>query len=170
MAGYDKNQSLFETSDLPDASGLHMGIVVAEWNREITEKLFKGAVETLKKAGISDDHLHIIKVPGTFELPSGARFLSSTQKVNAVICLGCVIQGETRHFEFICQSVAQGLIQLSLLSSIPCIFGVLTTDTIEQAHERTGGKHGHKGVEAAVTALRMSTLKSQVKSGGKIGF
>lgn len=155
MGAPGNNQHLFDPSSLPDASKFRFGIVVAEWNAEITEALYKGAIQTLKQCGVPDEHVQTLRVPGSFELVSGARRMATKQEFDAVICLGCVIQGETRHFEFICQAVAQGLTQLNILYPIPFIFGVLTTDTLEQARERCGGKHGHKGVEAAISAIKM---------------
>lgn len=135
-----------------------IGIIVADWNSEITEALYQGAVETLEKHGISKEMIIRKDVPGSFELPLAAQYLSGYAMVDAVICLGCVIQGETRHFEFISNAVAQGIMQVGLSNEIPVVFGVLTTDTLEQAKERSGGKHGNKGVEAAQTALRMLSL------------
>ncbi len=149
---------------------MRFGIVVAEWNAKITESLYQGACETLLSCGVDASNIHRINVPGSFELPSGAKFIASNQKVDAVICLGCVIQGETRHFDFICQAVATGLTNLSIATSIPFIFGVLTTNTEEQALERAGGIHGNKGTEAAISAIKMAGLKSQKSDGNKIGF
>lgn len=171
MASVQQNLSVFDKSNLPDASKMRIGIVVAEWNETITGALYKGAFETLLECGVEESNIHKIDVPGTFELTAGAKFLASQSKLDAVICLGCVIQGETRHFEFICQAVAQGLTNLTIMASIPFIFGVLTTDNQEQAQERAGGKHGNKGVEAAITAIKMAGLKSQkTNKAKKIGF
>jgi 6,7-dimethyl-8-ribityllumazine synthase len=167
MASADKNASLFDLKDLPSAHGMKFGIVVAEWNSEITDKLHEGAIEILSKTGAS--HL-TLRVPGTFELVSGARLMAIQEKLDGVICLGCVIQGETRHFEFICNAVANGLIHLNASTPLPFIFGVLTTENLKQANERCGGAHGHKGKEAAVTAIKMATLKKELKAKGKIGF
>ena len=169
MASSQQNASVFDLSKLPEASGFRFGIVVSEWNSEITDALFKGCNDTLLQCGVTDSNIYRINVPGSFELTAGAKFIASTKKLDAVICLGCVIQGETRHFEFICQAVANGLTNLSIVSGIPFIFGVLTTDTQEQAKERSGGKHGHKGIEAAVTAIKMAGLKNQSGT-TKIGF
>lgn len=170
MASSQQNLSVFDPSSLPDASTFRIGIVVAEWNSEITGALLQGAKEALFQNGVSEKHIHTIHVPGSFELTAGAKFIASRHKLDAVICLGCVIQGETRHFEFICQAVAQGLTNLSIMGNIPFIFGVLTTDTLEQAKDRSGGKHGNKGTEAAITAIKMAGLKSQEEKGRKIGF
>jgi 6,7-dimethyl-8-ribityllumazine synthase len=170
MASLQQNLSVFDKKDLPDAVNMRFGIVVAEWNSKITEALYQGAFETLRSCGVDITNIHRVNVPGSFELTAGAKFVASHQKPDAVICLGCVIQGETRHFEFICQAVANGLTNLSIASSIPFIFGVLTTDTEQQALERAGGKHGNKGVEAAITAIKMAGLKTQKAEGEKIGF
>jgi 6,7-dimethyl-8-ribityllumazine synthase len=167
MASVDQNAALFDLKDLPSAQGMQFGVVVAEWNAEITTKLYEGAIEVLEKSGASHQ---TIRVPGTFELVSGARLISTQEKLDGVICLGCVIQGETRHFEFICNAVATGLIHLNAASPIPFIFGVLTTENQQQAAERCGGKHGHKGKEAAVTAIKMATLKKALKAKGTLGF
>ncbi len=170
MSSAQKNLSDFNHGTMPDASKMRFGIVVAEWNSEITDALYHGVIETLKSQHVSSENIHTIKVPGSFELTSGAKFMAGAFKVDAVICLGCVIQGETRHFEFICQAVAQGLTNLTVMTGIPFIFGVLTTDTLEQAKARSGGKLGNKGTEAAVTAIKMAGLKFQNSSKGKIGF
>lgn len=140
---------------------MRFGIAVSQWNPAITAALYKGAVETLLKAGAKKKNIRTIQVPGSFELSHGAQVLaSSKKKPDAVICLGCVIQGETRHFEFICNAVANGITQVSILYNLPVVFGVLTTDSLQQAKDRSGGKHGNKGVEAAVTALQMAALRS----------
>jgi 6,7-dimethyl-8-ribityllumazine synthase len=168
MASVQQNLSVFDKSNLPDASKMRIGIVVAEWNAAITGALYKGAYDTLISCSVEEANIHTIEVPGTFELTAGAKFLASQSKLDAVICLGCVIQGETRHFEFICQAVAQGLTNLTIMASIPFVFGVLTTDNLEQAQERAGGKHGNKGIEAAI---KMAALKNQkAKKEKKIGF
>lgn len=158
MATVLKNLSEFNINDIPNAEDKHFGIVVSEWNTSITNALLQGAIETLEKAGAKADQIVIKSVPGTFELAYGAQHLFETSEVDAVICLGCVIQGETRHFDFICDATANGIMRVSLDYSAPVIFGVLTTDNLQQAIDRSGGKHGNKGVEAAVTALKMLNL------------
>jgi len=137
---------------------MRVGVVVAEWNNEITGALREGAVNLLQEQGIHKDNLIIINVPGSFELPSGAQYLLEHHQVDAVIILGCVIQGETRHFDFICQGVTQGITDLSLKYKKPVVFGLLTTDNEQQAFDRAGGKYGNKGIEAAVTAIKMIKL------------
>ena len=143
---------------MPDASRYNFGIAVAEWNREITRSLENAAVSFLKKSGATQENISVITVPGSFELTAGAVLLAEQKNFDAIICLGCVIQGETRHFEFICQAVAQGLTEVGIRYHIPVIFGVLTTDNQEQAVDRAGGKFGNKGEEAAATAIKMAEL------------
>lgn len=160
MATQLKNLSDFSHTTIPDGSAYKIAIAVAEWNAEITGSLYNGALETLIKQGVSEAHIISIAVPGTFELSSAADLLlQKHQDLDAVICLGCVIQGETRHFDFICDAVANGVTQVSIKHSKPVIFGVLTTDNQQQAIDRAGGKHGNKGTEAAVTALKMAELR-----------
>lgn len=158
MSTAHRNLSTFDPQDLPKVSDKRFAIVVAEWNSSITFSLLSGAKETLLSHGVAEEHINIIYVPGSFELVAGASMAYNRLQPDAVICLGCVIQGETRHFEFICNAVANGLAQLSASHAAPFIFGVLTTDTMEQAQDRSGGKHGNKGVEAAVTAIKMTNL------------
>ncbi len=170
MASALKNISSYDESSLPSAEGMTFGIVVAEWNAKITHALYEGCFETLTKQGADEAAIHVIQVPGSFELPLGAKMLFA-KKVDAVICIGCVIKGETKHNEYINQSVASALMQLSLFTEKPAIFGVLTPNDEQQAIDRAGGKHGNKGIEAAVTAIRMVALnKSLNKSDRKIGF
>lgn len=162
MATKFKNLSSYNENSVPNASGLKFGIVVAEWNDKITYALRDGAVDTLVKHGVSHDDIYVVSVPGSFELTMGAQFLAQ-KNVDAVICLGCVIQGETPHFDYICQGVAYGITELNLKFNLPFIFGVLTTNTMQQAEDRAGGKHGNKGDEAAVTAIKMVQLKRDLK-------
>ncbi len=153
-----KNLSSFNKDEVPSGEDGIFGIVVSEWNSEITNALLEGAIQTLMNNGVEEKDIYIQYVPGSFELPLGASKLVEKKRFDAVICLGCVIQGETRHFDFICDAVANGLMQVSLKKDIPVIFGVLTTNTLEQAKERSGGKYGNKGIEAAITALKMSNI------------
>ena len=157
MASRDASPSLV---NLPDGSSFKIGIVVAEWNADITNALLEGAKETLLKAGVHEDNIEVLYVPGSFELPWGARQIMKPGKKDAVICLGCIIQGETKHDEYIASAVASGIMQLGLMSGIPVIFGVLTTNTEEQAKDRAGGKHGNKGSEAAFAALQMAIVRT----------
>lgn len=149
------NLSDYKTDEMPDASEMSIGIVVSEWNEPITTALLEGAVSTLKKHLVQEENIVIQYVPGSFELPLGAQLMMAHYELDAVICLGCVIQGETRHFDFVAKGVTEGIMQLNLTYARPVIFGVLTTDTFEQAKDRAGGKHGNKGVEAAQTAIKM---------------
>lgn len=160
--GHDLSHIVYEGNG--DHSRDRVAVLVSKWNDGITESLYQGAIETLKKAGVATNHIFRFDVPGTFELPTGAQFvLDGLGQTDAVICLGCVIQGETRHFDFICQAVAQGIKDVSLKFDVPVIFGVLTTDTDQQALDRAGGKYGNKGEEAAVSALQMIDLQRQAR-------
>lgn len=160
MASTLKNLSDFSSfSKIPSAKNIRFGIVVAEWNSEVTGALYKGAVETLIKYGAKEKNITTITVPGSFELTLGAQKLAAKKTIDAVITLGCVIQGETRHFDFICDAVANGITNLNIKYNKPVIFGVLTTNTQQQAKDRSGGKHGNKGDEAAVTAIKMVLIK-----------
>ncbi|HEY4324580.1 MAG TPA: 6,7-dimethyl-8-ribityllumazine synthase [Mucilaginibacter sp.] len=164
MATQLKNLSDFSDTEVPSAALYHFGIVVAEWNSAITNSLYQGAYESLIEHGAFADNIYTYSVPGSFELTSGADILLKNSKLNAVICLGCVIQGETRHFDFICNAVANGITNVAIKYSKPVIFGVLTTDNQQQAVDRSGGKHGNKGVEAAVTAIKMAFLAETLNS------
>lgn len=163
MASSLKNLSQYDDSTVPDASGLRFGIVVAEWNAHITHALYEACHDTLVKHGAKPDNIHTLQVPGSFELPAGARLLAARHTPDAVICLGCVIKGETSHNEYINHAVANGLVNLAIASGRPFIFGVLTPDNEQQALDRAGGRHGNKGVEAAVSAIRMAALKNEGK-------
>ena len=171
MASSLKNLSDYNEKTIPSAEEMTFGIVVSEWNAEITHALYQACFDTLIKHGAKPDNIFTEQVPGTFELPVGAKILASNEKLDAIICLGCVIKGETAHNEYINQAVATGLTQLGILANKPFIFGVLTPNDEQQAKDRAGGKHGNKGVEAAVTAIRMAAMK--IKFGTKnqkIGF
>lgn len=159
-----KNLSDYDFSLIPDASSMKFGIVVAEWNYEVTRSLAQGAVETLKKHGAKDENIILSHVPGSFELTLGAQYLAEYTKSDAIIILGCVIQGETRHFDFICDGVTQGITSLNIKYNKPFIFGLLTTDNQQQALDRAGGIHGNKGDEAAVTAIKMLALRDTLIS------
>jgi 6,7-dimethyl-8-ribityllumazine synthase len=157
------NLSVYDINSVPNAEKMTFAIVVSEWNTEITEALYEGAYNTLLKHGAKSSNIYKEYVPGTFELTFGAAAIVSETNVDAVIVLGCVIQGETRHFDFICQGVAQGISDLNRTYDTPVIFGVLTTDNFQQAKERAGGKLGNKGDEAAVTAIKMVAFKKRIK-------
>jgi len=164
MSSQLKNLSDFSDTEIPSAAPFSFGIVVAEWNSGITNALYKGAYESLLEHGALAGNIFTYTVPGSFELTSGADFLLKNSKLDAVICLGCVIQGETRHFDFICNAVANGLTNVAIKYSKPVIFGVLTTDNQQQATDRAGGKHGNKGIEGAVTAIKMAYLAETLNS------
>ena len=154
-----KDLSQYDFNSVPLAADMKFGIVVAEWNPEVTFALANGAVETLEKHGAKAENIIMKYVPGSFELPLGAQFMAEYGNVDAVIIIGCVIQGETRHFDYICEGVTQGIKDLNLKYNKPFIFGLLTTNNQQQALDRAGGKHGNKGDEAAVTAIKMVHLK-----------
>ncbi len=158
MASSLRNLSTCNPEDLPSAAGMKAGIVVSEWNETVTAGLLEGARKLLIDQGMDPADLFVYTVPGSFELPLAADSLLQIHQPDGVICLGCVIQGETRHFEFICQAVSQGVMRVGLDHRRPVIFGVLTTNTLEQAMDRAGGKHGNKGIEAAVSLIRMIEL------------
>lgn len=155
MASSLKNLSEYSEKNLGDVSQKRFGIVVAEWNSEVTEALLKGAYETLQKYGAKYENIIIKTVAGSYELPLACQWLAQRIDIDATIALGCIIQGETRHFDFIAQAVANGIMEVSLKFGKPIIFGVLTTDNLDQALDRAGGKHGNKGDEAAITAIKM---------------
>ena len=158
-----KNLSAYDPEIVPDAREMRFGVVVSDWNREVTWSLLEGAVKTLKKHGATDNNIVVKHVPGSFELTLGAQFLAEYDDLDAVICLGCVIRGETPHFTYICQGVTHGITQLNLDYNLPFIFGVLTTDNQQQALERAGGKLGNKGDEAAITAIKMAALQRETE-------
>jgi len=171
MASALKNLSTYDEKDLSSAKELKFGIVVSDWNKNITHTLYEGAFDTLLKHGALEENIQTIQVPGAFELTSGAAMLASKHTLDAVICLGCVITGETTHNVYINQAVATGLTNLGIATGKPFIFGLLTPNTEQQALDRAGGKYGNKGVEAAVTAIRMAAIKKEVGEPKKrIGF
>lgn len=171
MASSLHNLSEYNKDLIPNAEKFKFGIVVSEWNDSITFALRDGCLEALQNHGTLLENIEIIYVPGSFELTAGAKFLVSNGSFDAVICLGCVIKGETPHNDYINQAVATGLTNLGMMSNTPCIFGLLTPNNEEQAKERAGGKHGNKGVEAAITAIKMAQLKQKYKtSKSPIGF
>ena len=155
MATSQKNLSEFSTGELPDVSQKTFALLVSEWNEDITQPLAEGAAATLIKYGVAEERILRHAVPGSFELPLAAQKMASLPTVDAVICLGCVIQGETPHFDYVCQAVALGIKDVGLKYNKPVVFGVLTTNNLAQAQDRAGGKHGNKGDEAAITAIKM---------------
>ena len=155
MATAYQNLSEYDFNSVPDASGMSVGIVVAEWNRNITEKLLEGACNTLERHGMIPENIYVQRVPGSFELTYGAKMMAEKLDVDAVIVLGCVVRGDTPHFDYVCSGVTQGITELNVKYDIPFIFGLLTTDNMQQSEDRAGGKYGNKGDEAAVTAIKM---------------
>lgn len=168
MATLLQNLSVYDPDRVPSAKDMRFGIVVSEWNTGITSALYRGAVETLMRHGAKADNIVMRHVPGSFELTLGAKLMGERMEFDAIICLGCVIRGETPHFDYICQAVAKGITDLNTDLCIPFIFGVLTTDTLEQAQDRAGGKHGNKGDEAAITAIKMVAFQADVDNSAEI--
>ena len=156
MATALHNLSDYEFDKIPDASNMCFGIVVAEWNPEITSALLNGAVGTLEKHGALPENIHVKTVPGSFELIYGAHQMTLNDGYDAIIILGSVIRGETPHFDYICQGVTQGIAHLNATSAIPVIYGLLTTDDLQQAKDRSGGRLGNKGDECAIDAIKMA--------------
>lgn len=171
MSSKDKNLSDTEIIHIQEAGKVKVSIITSEWNNEITSAMEEACCNSLTENGIPKNQIIIHKVPGAFELVLGAKWALTADKPDAVICIGCVIKGETKHDEYISTSVAHGIMSLSLASGKPVIFGVLTPNDIKQAFDRAGGKYGNKGVEAATTALRMIALEQNIKNDKKkIGF
>ena len=159
MATENKNLSQYDKNIIPNAESLRFGIITSQWNEQVTYGMRNGAIETLKDCGAIDDNILLWEVPGSFELVHAAKRMLDTTEVDAIIVIGCVIQGETRHFDFVCQGVTQGIAQLNAeQSEVPIIFCVLTDNTFQQSLDRSGGKLGNKGVEAAITAIKMAVL------------
>ncbi len=155
---------IIEETMKQNSACFNIAVVVSRFNEEITQKLRDGAVSRLNELGFNAQQIKIISVPGAIEIPITAQRLAKTKKYEAIICLGAVIQGETKHFDYVCQQVSYGCQQVALTHDIPMIFGVLTTDTEEQAYDRVGGAHGHKGREAADTAFELvNTLREMEK-------
>lgn len=161
MATANKNLSDYDKTTIPNANKFRFGIVVSEWNDNITEGLCFGAIKGLLENEVPSEHIIRWNVPGSFELIYGAKKMLQTQNVDAVIAIGCVIQGETKHFDFVCEAVSQGIKDLNVESDVPVIFCVLTDNTMQQSIDRSGGKHGNKGTEAAIAAIKMAYLKHQ---------
>lgn len=155
MATSLKSLSAHSSKNVQDISDKTFGIIVSEWNEDVTEALYSGAYQTLIENGAKKENIIRKNVPGSFELTLAAQWLAQEESIDAVICLGCVIQGETKHFDFICDAVAHGITNVALKYNKPVIFGVLTPNTQQQAMDRAGGKHGNKGDEAAITAVKM---------------
>lgn len=158
MATENQNLSQYDKTKIPNVANYRFGIVTSEWNEQVTFGLKKGAIDTLKDCGALEENILCWEVPGSFELIYGSKKMIKTQRIDAIIAIGCVIQGETKHFDFVCQGVTQGIAQLNVSENIPVIFCVLTDNNMQQSLDRSGGKHGNKGVEAAIAAIKMVTL------------
>ena len=159
MATAQHHLSEHDQTSVPSGAGRRFALVVSEWNRDITESLRRGARETLLRYGVAEGDIVERWVPGSFELAAGAQFLLEAGGLHGVVCLGSVVRGETPHFDFVCHGTTHGIMTVGLKFSVPVIFGVLTDDTMQQALDRSGGKHGNKGVDCAVAVLKMAALK-----------
>ena len=157
MATTNNNLSDYNMEEVPSSEGMRFAIIVSEWNNHITENLYIGAEKTLIKLGAKQNDIVRIDVPGSFELVFGAK-IASKYNYDAIICLGSVIKGETDHFDYICNAVSLGIKDLNVHGDVPVIFGVLTDNNEQQSIDRSGGKHGNKGIEAAITAIKMAVL------------
>ncbi|RFC55256.1 6,7-dimethyl-8-ribityllumazine synthase [Brumimicrobium aurantiacum] len=160
MATVNKNLSHYDKDSIPNGADFNIGIVVSEWNENITFNLLEGAKSALIENGVKEENIHVHLTPGSFELPLASQWLVEKEKIDGVVAIGSVIQGETKHFDFVCDATAQGVKDVSLKYNKPVIFCVLTDNTLQQAIDRSGGKHGNKGVEAAIACLKMIQLKN----------
>lgn len=164
MATSNKNLSTYDKSGIPDAKDFRFGIVVSEWNHEITQGMFQGAFDAIIDCGGLKENIVRWNVPGSFELIYGSKKMTeSFEMLDVVIAIGSVIRGETSHFDYVCEAVSQGIKDLNVLGDIPVVFCVLTDDNLQQAKDRSGGKHGNKGTEAAITAIKMAQLRKDAK-------
>lgn len=164
MATAAKNLSSYDISKIPDAKDFRIGIVVSEWNEKITNGLFQGAFDAIIDCGGIKENIVRWNVPGSFELVYGCKKMQeSYDMLDVIIAVGCVIQGETKHFDFVCQGVTQGIMDLNVTHDIPVIFCVLTDNTLQQSIDRSGGKHGNKGTEAAIAAIQMAQLRKDAR-------
>ena len=164
------NSSYYDKATIPNAKSFRFGIVVSEWNPEITRNLQKGAIETLIDCGAIKENIISWDVPGSFELVFGCKKMIQSQQLDAIIAIGNVIQGETKHFDFVCEGVTQGIVDLNIKHDVPVIFCVLTDDTKQQSIDRSGGKLGNKGIECAVAAIKMAAIKNIDRKSDSIGF
>ncbi|PKR81582.1 6,7-dimethyl-8-ribityllumazine synthase [Brumimicrobium salinarum] len=162
MATINKNLSHYDKNSIPNGADFKVGIVVSEWNDNITLNLLKGAKEALIENGVKEDNIHVHFAPGSFELSLGSQWLLEKDEIDGVVAIGSVIQGETKHFDFVCDATAQGIKDVGLKYNKPAIFCVLTDNTMQQAIDRSGGKHGNKGIEAAIACLKMIQLKKTI--------
>ena len=164
------NLSVYDKATIPNAKSFRFGIVVSEWNPEITKNLHQGAIDTLIDCGATKENIISWDVPGSFELVYGCKKMIQAEQLDAIIAIGSVIQGETKHFDFVCEGVTQGIVDLNIKYDVPVVFCVLTDNTKQQSLERSGGKHGNKGIECAVAAVKMAALKNIDRTSDSIGF
>ena len=164
MATANRNLSAYQKEDYIDIKQYKIGVVVSDWNSEITSKLQKGAIDTLIDNGVNSSNIEIFNVPGTFELPLGAQFVFENKEVDGIIAIGTVIKGETKHFDYVCQGATEGIMQVGLKYNKPVSFCVLTDNNMQQSIDRAGGKHGNKGTECAISCLKMIALKKKTTS------
>ncbi|MBR4366893.1 MAG: 6,7-dimethyl-8-ribityllumazine synthase [Bacteroidaceae bacterium] len=162
MATSNHNLSDYDINTIPSTEGMKFGIVVSQWNDNITGALLKGALRTLKVNGVADEDIQVMSVPGSFELTYGSQLMTKTG-VDAVIAIGCVIRGDTPHFDYICEGTTNGLAYLNASQDVPVIYGLITTNNIQQALDRCGGQLGNKGDEAAVTAIKMADFRRRMR-------
>lgn len=170
MATAGRNLSEYNKEFIPDGADFKIGIVVSEWNDSITLNLLKGAKEALLDNGVKEENIMIRFVPGAFELPLGCQFMIENSEVDGIVAIGVVIQGETKHFDFVCQGTTHGIMDVNLKYNKPVAFCVLTDNNIHQSIDRSGGKHGNKGTECAVACLKMVGLKKDFTHTEKIGY
>jgi 6,7-dimethyl-8-ribityllumazine synthase len=163
MVTANQHLSTYDSNASPNASKMRVGIIVSEWNSDITAKLTEGACNTLQKHGVSPENIPVFYVPGSFELTYGAQQVAKYSDIDAIIVLGCVIRGDTPHFDYVCKGVTEGITRLNSTQDIPVIFGLLTTDDKQQAEDRAGGKFGNKGDESAITAIKMIDFICRLK-------
>jgi 6,7-dimethyl-8-ribityllumazine synthase len=162
VATVNKNLSHYDKDSIPNGADFKIGIVVSEWNENITFNLLKGAKEALLENGVKEENIHVHYAPGSFELPLASQWLLEKEDIDGVVAIGSVIQGETKHFDFVCNATAQGVKDVGLKYNKPAIFCVLTDNNLQQATDRSGGKHGNKGIEAAIACIKMVHLKKSI--------
>lgn len=163
MATEGRNLSDYDKNIIPNGADFKIGIVVSEWNDSITNNLLKGAIDALTDNGVKESNIIVKHVPGAFELPLGAQWLAQNDTIDGVVAIGVVIQGATRHFDFVCQGATDGIMEVNLKYDKPVAFCVLTDNTLQQSIDRSGGKHGNKGIECAIACMKMIALKKELK-------
>lgn len=163
MATEGRNLSDYDKNIIPNGADFKIGIVVSEWNDSITNNLLKGAIDALTDNGVKESNIIVKYVPGAFELPLGAQWLAQDDTIDGLVAIGVVIQGETRHFDFVCQGATDGIMEVNLKYDKPVAFCVLTDNTLQQSIDRSGGKHGNKGIECAIACMKMIALKKELK-------